>query len=299
VPSGPLIEFTRPPAPLRYMAGAFRPGRRPGPFPELRAVWRGYRATPGDRAALAARVGLDGAGLDLLEPHVLGFRALMAVLTQPSFPLPIWRALQIRNHLLLRCPLPAGQAGDLEVVVVGQRVLDKGAEVDLHTALRAGGEVVWESLNTFYYRGRHGPAGPPSPLSAAPEVVGGEVATWTAARGAGWSVGGLTGDYNPVHWSAWYARRQRFRGAFLHPQLVLGRCLALLPPPGAGEGQRLDAWLRGPVYQGATTRLRAERRGGGSAFALEVEGDPRPAILGTWRAAAPGESLLASADPGR
>jgi hypothetical protein len=47
---------------------------------------------------------------------------------------------------------------------------------------------------------------------------------------------------------------------------------------------RLDTWLKGPVYYGAKVALRASADR--SEFALFVEGDERPAILGRLGAAA-------------
>jgi hypothetical protein len=71
--------------------------------------------------------------------------------------------------------------------------------------------------------------------------------------------------------------------------VVLGQRLARLP--SRGGAQRLDAWLKGPVYHGSGVRLRASTDGEGTAFALVVGGEERPAIVGRWRAAGPAERL--------
>jgi hypothetical protein len=277
-----------------------RPGlRRTGGFPPLRAAWRGQRV---DRCRLDAFLRLSGlsaaGGVPILYLHALGFRLLMAILTQRSFPLPIRAALQIRNHLLQRRPVAAGALLDLESCVAGQRILEKGAEVDLHTAARAEGEVAWESLVTFYYRGRHGEAGAPSALARLPDLAGArEVAAWRAPRGGGWRLGRLTGDYNPLHWARLYPRLLGYRGAFHQPPLVLGQCLARLPAPPGGA-QRLDAWLKGPVYFDSGVRLRASTDAQGAAFALVAGGEERPAIVGRWRAAGAEERLADDAAGG-
>jgi hypothetical protein len=80
----------------------------------------------------------------------------MTMLTHPLWPLPIWRALQVRNRLSMHRPLEAGASGNLIGRVAGWRVLEKGIEVDLHTQLQQRDACAWESVVTFYYRGRFG-----------------------------------------------------------------------------------------------------------------------------------------------
>jgi hypothetical protein len=135
---------------------------RAGGYPPIRAVWRRYRVDARHLAALLDLTGLRGdEDLPMLAPHVFGFPLQMVILTHRAFPLPIWRALQIRNHLLQHRAIPRDAELDLETRLARLRVLDKGAEVDLHTEVRSGDHLVWESLNTFYYRGRFGEADEP------------------------------------------------------------------------------------------------------------------------------------------
>jgi hypothetical protein len=296
----PHLTFTRPPSVAAYMWRAFHraPGlAQAGSAPAVGARWLGHRPDPAALARLRRLTGLGEARtLPILYPHVVGFRLVLAVLTHPAVPVSIWNSLGVRTHLLLRQPVPVDTALDFETRVAGLRILEKGAELDLHTTAGAQGEVLWESLNTFYYRGRHGAAGAPSPLAAAPEAGGTEVARWTAG-GTGWAMGRLTGDFNPVHWSGRYARRSGFQGSFHHPPTVVGQCLARLAPPDPAGPARLDWWAKGPVYHGAQVSLLAREEDGGAAFALFAEGDPRPAILGRWSGASAGSTLLEAGPP--
>ncbi len=291
------MEFHRRPSIAACMLRGLH--RRPGlskarGFPPLRARWTGHRI---NRRHLAEFLRLTGLASDqdvsLLYLHVLGFPLQMAILTHPAFPIPLWSALQIRNHLLRHGPIAEDAALDLETAVAGQRILDKGAEVDLHTTVRAGKEVAWEGLTTVYYRGRFGEAGAMSPLSRAPEVAGEVRARWHTPPGGGWRFGRLTGDYNGVHWSRRYARMFGFRRNFEHPQRALGQCMARLRARCAAEGERLDAWLKGPVYYDSDVSLRVTAEPDGAVFALNVEGDDRPAIVGRYSAVAAESRLLA------
>ena len=229
--------------------------------------------------------------MPILYPHVFGFRLQMAILTHPAFPLPIWGALQIRNHLLQCRPIPEDAVLDLETSVAGERVLEKGAEVDLHTSACSRGDLVWESRNTFYYRGRFGDAGPPSPVASAPVGADAEAARWRTDSSAGWRFGRLTGDYNGIHCWSWYARLFGFQRALHHPQLALGLCMARLDGLASAPVQRLDAWLKGPVYYGSEVRLRVTRGPGDLTFALVADDETRPAIVGRWRSGAQATAL--------
>ncbi len=143
-------------------------------------------------------------------------------------------------------------------------------------------DLLWESLTTFYYRGRFGAPSPPPQAVKAPEVTDGPISQWETARGGGPRCARLSGDYNGIHYWRWYARRLGFARAFFHPHRILGQCMANLPShPGRGK-QRLDAWFKGPVYYGSHVALRAARDQEGVVFALQTDADVRPAIVGRW-----------------
>jgi hypothetical protein len=245
-----LIEFDHQPSAISFMLNALRPSgrlRQAGPSPAITARWRNLRV---DRNQLDDFLQLTGlradVALPMIYPHVFGFRLQMVVLTHPTFPIPIWSALQIRNQLLQHRPISADACMDLETQVAEQRVLQNGAEVDLHTTVTVARTRVWESLNTFYYRGRFGEPQSLSPQSAAPEMPATTIAQWHLAPGVGWRVSRMTGDYNGIHRWDWYARLFGFRSAFFHPQIVAGQCMARLCSPAPQQRQRLELWPRDP-----------------------------------------------------
>ena len=286
MPSSLQVRFNRRPSTLGCHLRAFypSPGLREGGVPPIRATWSQHRVDPRHLSRFLSLTGLSAEqGLPLLYPQVFAFPLQMVVLTHRAFPVPIWGILQIRNHLVGHRPIPTDALLDLEISVAGQRVLEKGVEVDLRTTIHSRGGEVWEGTSTFYFRGRFGQADPPSPLSRAPEVGEAPLASWHMPAGAGWRFAGLTGDYNGIHWARWYARRLGFRTSLHHPQRVLGQCMARLPSLGNGQPQRLDAWLKGPVYYGSDVSLRGSLVEGGATFALFADGDARPAIVGRWR----------------
>lgn len=281
------VEFSHRPSSAAYMLRTLTPppGRKgTAVFPPIRAIWRGHRI---DRRHLADFLRFSGLRYDrelpMLYPHVFGFPLQMVILMHPAFPIRPWHGLQIRNDLLQHRPIPDDSVLDIDTSVAGQRIVPKGVEIDLHTTVRVRDERMWESLNTFYYRGRYGEADPVPKTERAPEVGGVVVDRWRPPSGTGWRMGGFTGDYNGIHYWSWYARRFGFPRALHHPQLILGQCMARLPIPGTGrESQRLETWLKGPVFHDSDVNLFAQTGPEGATFQLIPSGEERPAILGRW-----------------
>ena len=238
-----------------YMLNAFRPSpgwRSDRGCPDLRATWRGYRVEPAAADLLRAVSGIgDGdfaTRLCILYPQVTGFRLVMAMLTHPAWPLPIWNALQVRNRLSLHAPFRPGDEFDLEAGVSGWRVLAKGIEIDIRATLALDGACRWESIVTFYYRGRFGSeaaggqvrdAGAVSPSIPESDL---ESAAWNVGDGHRWRYAGLTGDYNGLHQWDWYARRMGFPGCLpapaAHPRPVSRP--SPRPRPGPAGARSLD-----------------------------------------------------------
>lgn len=293
--------YVAPPSALLYMLKAFRPSsgwKSDRGFPDLNLIWRGYRIEPEALRFLQRISSVRDGGSDelllLLAPHVTGFRLLMAMLTHPLWPLPIWDALQVRNRLTLHRHIEPGATADLVTGVAAWRVLEKGIEVDLQTRLQRGDDCAWESVVTFYYRGRFGsPAERGAALGAAPTspVLDKPPANAEHRRiddTGRWHFGALTGDYNGLHQWDRYARRFGFAAAFPHPQRVAAQCLGHIRSPGSAPRQ-LDLWIKGPVYFGSeVVQRQSSREDGGQDFGLWIAGDERPALVGSLYQATPG-----------
>jgi acyl dehydratase len=281
------LDFEHRPSALPYMLRAMAPvTRRIDLAPQIVARWHGHVAHRDELAAFRRVTGLsaDPGHLPLLYPHTFGFRLPMAILTHPSFPVPIWGVLQTRNHLVQHRPIATHERLDFETRVLRGRAVAKGAEFDLHTTVQAGGELAWESLLTFFTRGRFGEPVHTEPVVRSPTVAGPVVAEWTMRNADHVRFGGFTGDYNGIHLWDWYARRFGFPRALYHPPRVLGECLARLEQLEVSAAPvQFDAWFKGPVLHGAKVRLEAEHTAGETTFAL-FAGDGRPSIVGRLQA---------------
>lgn len=288
------LEFERRPSVAAYMLRALYPGslRKPLPFPPLRARWRTMQPDPARLGRFLEITGLDAdRGLPLLYPQIVTYPLQMVLLTHPSFPLPIWKVLQIRNCMLRHRAIPVDATLDAEVAVVGQRVLEKGLELDLHVGVRTGEALAWEGLTTYFYRGRFGQAEAGTPAPAAPADTGEGLDRWQTGSGGGFQFGRISGDTNGIHYWGAYARLFGFKGALHHPHALIGKCLARLPEPRSAT-QRLDLWLKGPVYYRCQVGLASRGDERGVAFSLTVAGSARPALLGHRREVEPGGRLL-------
>jgi len=263
-----------------------------GRFPDMALTWEGFRADRGRMVRwlrdFAAATGMDGAdGPPSLFLHAVSFRAHMTLITHPRFPFPVWEMLQIRNHLLRHRPLDPHAAYRMEVRTMDQRVMERGAELDLRTTLSDAAGVAWESLNTYYHRGRHWNERPDAdpPQRASPAVDGPEVVRWHTAAGGAMRFARLTGDFNPVHLWDGYARRRGYEGAFLYPQQAIGQCLVRLPGPPEPHPGQLDVWVKGPVYGGREVRLHAAQEVEETRFALYCGNERRPQLVGRRKVA--------------
>lgn len=280
-----LVEHRRPPHALVFMARAFLRSpslpRRPQ-FPDLVQRWTSVRIGGAHEARFREATGCDAGSV--LYPHVLGFRLQMALLTHPAFPLPLWRALQIRNRLVRHRPLDRDAVYAFETSIGEHRVVEKGLEVDVHTRLSSGERCDWESLVTYFYRGRFNSASGSAAPPASPDLAAASrIAAFRTPKSGGWDFGWLTGDYNGIHWVSAYARRFGFKSAFLHTQRSVGLCLAHLGLPDRAAGA-LTLWLKGPIFYDADVILSAVQEPNQIRFGLALAGDARHAIAGRWSA---------------
>ena len=278
------LDYRAKPSFLGFMAQMWRPKARfdaSDGLPRIEARWRGQQSSPRELADYFALSGLPvGDDLSILYPHTLSFPMLMAVLSHPAFPLPIWRVLQVRNRLTQHEAIAPAARLDFTVRSGECRVLDKGVELDLLVSAESRGHTVFDAVNTFYARGRFGAAQAEAPPS--PAVVGSRTTAWQMPVHGRWRYGRLSGDFNPLHMHDGYARHQGFARAFAHPQRAIGQCLAHL---GAARhaAMTLETWIKGPVFYGADLSLRAETQPDRGCFELHVAGDERPAIVARYQ----------------
>lgn len=228
-------------------------------------------------------------------PLTLLFHYHLAIFAHRDFPWSLRTLLGVRNHVIRRRRIKTNERFDLEVATIGQRVLAKGIEFDIRSVFSSDGAPAWESISVYYLRGRVGGA------DARPAVeylqpldgVQSEI-RWRAPAGGGFEFARLSGDFNPAHYFAPWAKRLGFKRDFSHTQRMVADCLRRLPDAEEWlrtPQLRLDVAFKGPVYYGSALTLKAARKPDGVRFDLYCGEVDKPAIPGNIRRAASDEAL--------
>jgi len=310
----PTIElaFDRQPANRQALLGSLL-ARRPALAPQdqcgvrFHAVWSGALADPAAVRSYMDVCGSEGDGdgsaafvcvppapapyytfsLPLLFVHAMAMPLHMAILTHPKFPLRLLGLVHWANQTEMLQPLPPGAAMDFECTLSGITTSERGQMFDIHTTVRVGGEVVWREISTFLAPARDKtsskkPTGTPTPGEPA---WGAPIAQWAVAANAGRRFAGPSGDWNPIHVSAFTARLFGYPRAIAHGLFSAARCLALLQ---AGKPQsfptRLDLRFKRPLLIPGKVALHTAAQGGDTLFVLRVEPGAEPHIEGRLHA---------------
>ena len=275
-----------------YARGLFASRSGLGPdraLPAMHSEWWGFTI---DRRHLKRFLGICRLGpseaMPLVYPLVFAFPLHMSIIGHLEFPLLYIRMMQVRNHVIQHRPVELQEALDISAVIVGQRVAEKGLEMDMYTVLGTVDDPVWESLHTYYFPGDFGEPDSPSSLSQFPPLPPDYLEkAWRMPNGGGFCFGLMAGDYNPLHYLASYARFMGFQRDFAHSQLSLALCVQHLPAFRKDEPVRLDVAIKGPVYYGSNVTMNYSDQGQGYRFDLYCEDNPRPSLVGSLSTADP------------
>ncbi|MFF9771781.1 MaoC family dehydratase [Streptomyces sp. NPDC014636] len=283
------VTLTAAPALAPLLArGALRsPFKRPAPdaaVPRTRLLLHGVRV---DLARLAAYERVCGfptgePDLPVTYPHVLGFPLAMRLMSGRDFPLPLLGLVHTSIEIVRVTALPADGSYDLSVWIEGLAAHRRGTEATVATAVRSGGDVVWESRSTYLARHRTGPGASPGPREDT-DVPLPVVAEWGLSGDVGRRYGAASGDRNPIHLHPLTARLFGFPRAIAHGMWTVARCLAAHGTGGSAvvrAGFRAPVLLPGTVNYGTDGSGRFELRGAGGG--LHLSGEVRPLPTRGW-----------------
>jgi len=220
------------------------------PGPELTA------RVPGPPAALLRdyllHVGGDPAAYrGVVPPHLfLQWSLPLAARMLRGLPYPLLRIVNAGCRIQVNASLPAG--APLSVRARLQGIEADGRRAVLHQRIVTGSDDAPDALVADLYtvvplsetaaraRGRGG-AEPPRADARVPDGAR-ALARWSLPRNAGLVFAALTGDFNPIHWVAPYARALGFPGPILHGFATLARAWeGLVRARFAGAADRLRA----------------------------------------------------------
>jgi acyl dehydratase len=294
------LRFEDKPSNWRAMLGSLL-ARRPAQAPadalnvHFHAVWNGAQADPAALAGYRAVCELPaGPTLPLLYLHAMAMPLHMAILSHPAFPLRLLGLVHWTNKINSLQPVAHDAVLAMECTLNGITATDRGQSFSLHTTVRVGdvdGDVVWREVSTFLSplakskSARSADAARASKARAASDVPepdwGTPVAQWSVAANVGRRFAKPSGDWNPIHVSAFTARLFGYPRAIAHGLFSAARCLALLEkalPPG--QPLMVDLRFKRPLLIPGTVALHTAQEGNSTRFVLKVQPTGEPHIEG-------------------
>ncbi|MCX4246945.1 MaoC family dehydratase [Paraliomyxa miuraensis] len=155
----------------------------------------------------------------------------LASRTLQGLPYPLFKVLNGGCRLEINGPLPAGEALHARARLEG--IDDDGRRAVIHQRVVTGTGAVPNAVVGHLYavvplgRGK-GKKGEAAAARREPARVPGdaeELQRWRLSADAGLDFAKLTGDFNPVHWIAPYARAFGFRNTILHGFSTMARAM--------------------------------------------------------------------------
>jgi hypothetical protein len=200
-------------------------------------------------------------------PHLLGFGAAMALMTERSFPFSLLGLVHVANRISQRRAIPIGAAPAVRVWAENLRPHRRGRQLDVVTEVSLEGEVAWLEHSTYLRPGGGEGGGSDRGPDRFDDAV--QSAIWEVPGDIGRRYAAVSGDRNPIHLHGLSARAFGFKGAIAHGMWTLARSLASLDGklPWAHTSV---VEFRAPLQIPGRARLRTATRSGGWDLALEA-----------------------------
>jgi len=182
-------------------------------------------------------------------PHVLAFRAQLSLLTSNAFVLPVIGLIHTRNRITQLKPIPLQCKIDIRCFLNSPIKMPKGIQNELITEVSIDGETVWHSSSFFLYRKNFAEdelEGKPEPI-VLPERAKWRSTDWLANASVGRNYAKLSGDYNPIHLSAWSAKFFGFKQAIAHGMWTKAKCIGSFRAI-AQEFKTIDVQFKKPLF---------------------------------------------------
>lgn len=281
-----MLHFKQHPPLLKAILAALfvrRRGFKTGTtLPHIKATWCDAHANQDNLKNYIDLCQLNNDGyLPILYPHVMASTLHLNMLTHRTFPIKLIGAVHLRSHIVSYRKIPQNQAVDIHTEITTHRVVAKGLEFDFSTTIIFDDETAWESITTYYVKGKFGAEDAPStrgiftPLNNPLEVT-----QWFLPKNMARRYAGITGDYNPIHISFFMAKLFGFKRDLLHAFCALATSLQNLPTIASDEATRIDVAFKGPLYLENSVYLKKTTQNNCHRFDLYCGTNDRPSIVG-------------------
>lgn len=214
-------------------------------------------------------------------PHVLAFPLQMQLLTERDFPFPLLGLIHLGNTIRVLRPM-----GNVSSVRVGVQVRNlqphaKGATFDLVTLVDDLLGPLWEAESRLLCRAVKLPGEPAGLHWPSAENLS-ETSRWRAESDIGRRYARVSGDYNPIHLSAWSARLFGFPQAIAHGLWNKARTLAALSDQLPAANIEVRVQFIKPVLLPSEVRLLASAPGSSGELLLSGNGELQH-MQGSWQ----------------
>jgi hypothetical protein len=219
--------------------------------------------------------------LHILYPLTLCYPYMMRILCRREMPLSLFKILNTRTSITMSRGIRPDERMDIDCHNAPIRIIPKGLEADIIAEVRAGGELVWQGITTYFLRGRFGQGKRSyTPPRLAPIVDAPVIKRWYLTSQDRFRFARVSGDTNGLHYGSFYARMQGFKRDFAQPIRIVAECVSSLPDVEMQRPLRLDFFLKGPVYYESTLVLKNKKMKGKNRFDLYCKGNTKPCISG-------------------
>lgn len=227
--------------------GALRGGRR-GAKPEVPGPWiEGEAAAPSAalvRDFVRATGGDPASYRGVLPPQMFPQWTLAtASRALGALPYPIAKVVNAGVRFEVTSPIPAGErlCVRARIAAIDESESRVVLTTRIETGVAAAPDALVAELRAYVPLGTPGKTGKGSAPSVIP-LEARELARPRLSADAGLDFAKLTGDFNPIHWIAPYARAAGFRGCILHGFGTLAiAAAAVVRTQLAGDASRLEA----------------------------------------------------------
>ena len=220
--------------------------------------------------------------LPLLYPQVISFPMHFHLLTDREFPIKLMGAVHYSNLIEQHEEIKGTDELKFNCFIGKHRILPRGIEFDLETKIFSMGKLLWQGLSTYLKRGNFGESengvSEDKGLSIIKNPV--SVSEWHIASNAGKKYALISGDFNPIHISAFLAKLFGFRRDIIHGMFALATCLS--KNQGIINTQKdavkLNVFFKGPVFINSNVNLKKSAEEKEKRYDLYCEDNPRPSI---------------------
>ncbi len=223
----------------------------------------------------------DSAVLPATYPHILAFGLQMQLLTDTKFPFPLLGLIHLSNRIRIHRPL--GGVSDLSIGVHAQNLKPhaKGATFDIITTVEDSLGLLWEAESRMLCRGVKLEGTSTDEAQPSPTQVS-ELTRWKAPADIGRRYARVSGDYNPIHLSAFTAKLFGFPQAIAHGLWNTARTLAALGEHLPAANIEISVEFKKPVRLPSEVTLLASAAGSSGELLLKSAGDIEH-MIGKWQ----------------